>query len=274
MSWRRATPHRSDLRCGRCLLAVRTRLAPLAPGSAILRSTLSGSRATPSRPRHWYRGLAVRGSRAFTVVLLGASSLAAALISGCGGSAPQSASEPKGTSTVQVTQASFPAQQAVSRPERLVLRVRNTGTRTVPNVAVALNSLYYTSNYPNLAARKRPVWVVDQGPGSIPDPPVETVEVDPPGAGTTSNYDVWALGRLAPGATRSFVWHVTPVKAGVHTVSYRVYAGLNGRARAQLAGGGIPGGNFKVAIANRPPPTHVNPETGKVAAGAYSASTP
>lgn len=207
-----------------------------------------------------------------TVVLLGASPLAAALISGCGGSAQQDASEPKGTSTVQVTQATFPTRQAVSRPERLVLRVHNAGSSAVANVTVAVDSFLYTSNYPNLAARKRPVWVVDQGPGSIPNPPVETVEVDPPGAGTTANYDVWALGRLAPGATRSFVWHVTPVKAGMHTVSYRVYAGLNGKARAQLTGGGIPGGDFKVAIANRPPPTHVDPETGKVAPGVYSAA--
>jgi hypothetical protein len=207
-----------------------------------------------------------------TVVLLGASPLAAALLGGCGGSA-QNASEPKGTSTVRVTEASFPTRQAVSRPEQLVLHVRNTGARAVPDVTVALDSFYYNSDYPNLAARKRPVWVVDQGPGAIASPPVETVEVDPPGAGTTSNYDVWALGRLAPGATRSFVWQVTPVKAGVHTVSYRVYAGLGGKARAQLAGGGLPGGDFKVSIADRPPPTHVDPETGKVVPGAYSAAT-
>jgi hypothetical protein len=210
-----------------------------------------------------------------TVVLLGASPLATALLSGCGGSsAAQDANEPKGVSTVQITQASFPARQAVSRPEQLVLDVHNPGTRAVPNVAVAVDSFYYTSNYPDLAARERPVWVVDQGPGRIPNPPVETVEVDPPGADTTANYYVWALGRLAPGATRSFVWRVTPVKAGLHTVSYRVYAGLNGKARAQLAGGGIPGGNFRVTIANRPPPSHVNPETGKVAPGAYSPTTP
>jgi hypothetical protein len=209
-----------------------------------------------------------------TVVLLGASPLAAALLSGCGSSAAQDANEPKGVSTVQITQASFPARQAVSRPEQLVLDVHNPSTRAVPNVAVAVNSFSYVSNYANLAARKRPVWVIDQGPGRIPNPPVETVEVDPPGAATTANYNVWALGRLAPGATRSFVWHVTPVKAGLHTVSYRVYAGLNGKARAQLAGGRIPGGDFRVTIANRPPPTHVNPETGKVAPGSYSPATP
>jgi len=207
-----------------------------------------------------------------TIALLGASSLPGALASGCGGAAQQNASEPSGTFGVRVTHASFPSRQSVAREERLVLSVHNTSARTVPDVAVAVNSFYYTSNYPNLAARKRPVWVVNHGPGALPRTPVETVEIDAPGGGTTATYNVWALGRLAPGATRNFVWHVTPVKPGVHTVFYRVYAGLGGKARAQLASGGIPGGSFKVAIAGSPPPKHVNPQTGRVEEGAYSAT--
>jgi hypothetical protein len=195
------------------------------------------------------------------------------LASGCGESRQQNAGEPKGMFQVQVTGASFPSKQAVARPEQLVLNVRNTGSRTLPDVTVAVNSFSYTSDYPNLASRKRPIWIVDNGPGPIPNPPVETVEVDPPGGGTTSNDNIWALGRLAPGASKRFVWHLTPVKSGVHSVSYRVYAGLNGKAQAQLAGGGTPGGHFTVAIAGEPPQTHVDPQTGKVTAGAYSAST-
>jgi hypothetical protein len=205
-----------------------------------------------------------------TVALLGAGSLASALASGCGSGAQQDASEPRGTFGVQVTHASFPSRQSVAREERLVLSVHNTGARAVPNVAVAVNSFDYISNYPQLAARKRPVWVVDDGPGPRARLPVETQEVDPPGGGVTASYDVWALGRLAPGATRSFVWNVTPVKPGVHTVVYRVYAGLGGKARAILAGGRAPGGSFTVAIAGKPPPKHVDPETGKVAPGAFA----
>ncbi len=203
------------------------------------------------------------------LLLLGASPLAGALASGCGSSAQQNASEPQGSFAVRVTHASFPARQSVAREERLVLSVRNTGAHAVPNVAVAVNSFDYISDYPNLAARRRPVWVVDHGPGPQPRTPVETVEVDAPGGGATASYNVWALGRLPAGTTRSFVWDVTPVKPGVHAVSYRVYAGLNGKARAQLAGGGLPGGSFQVAIAGSPPPKHVNPQTGRVEEGAY-----
>ena len=191
------------------------------------------------------------------------------LAAGCGESRHQDAGEPRGSYTVAVTHAIFPLHQAVSRPTQLVLVVRNTSARTVPDVTVAVSSFSYLSTYPHLASRRRPVWVVDTGPGRIANPSVETQQVDPQGSGTTANDDIWALGPLRPGATRAFVWHVTPVKPGLHRIFYRVSAGLNGRSRAQLAGGGISGGSFAVSVAGRPPPTHVDPETGKVVAGPY-----
>jgi hypothetical protein len=227
---------------------------------------MSGRRGGAGR---WYRGDAVTGTFAKAAALGICAALSGALAAGCGGGTRQDAREPKGAFTVALAQASFPSRQAVSRPERLVLDVRNTGTRALPDVTVAVTSFYYRSDYPNLSDPRRPVWVVDQGPGAIPAPPVETVQVDPPGSGTTANYRIWALGPLAPGATRSFVWRVTPVKAGLHEVAYRVYAGLNGKAQAQLSGGGAPAGSFTVDVAGRPPFTHVNPATGKVAPGAY-----
>ncbi|HWX45419.1 MAG TPA: hypothetical protein VNY52_08865 [Solirubrobacteraceae bacterium] len=195
--------------------------------------------------------------------------LASALAVGCGGGQPLDAHEARGNFTVAVTHASFPTHQAVSRPTRLVLAVHNTSARTLPNVTVGVTSFSYISNYPRLASRLRPVWVVDQGPGVVPHPAVETRQVDPPGSAVTSNYNIWALGPLKPGATKTFVWRVTPVKAGIHRVYYRVYAGLNGRARATLAGGGISAGSFTTLIAGRPPPTHVDPQTGKVVEGPY-----
>jgi hypothetical protein len=203
-------------------------------------------------------------------VLLGVcGALAGVLAAGCGGSRHQNASEPKGRYTVKVTHASFPLDQAVAQSAQMVLDVRNTGRRTLPDVTVAVTSFDYLSDYPNLASRRRPIWVVDQGPGRVANPPVETVEVDPPGSGITANYNVWTLGPLAPGATRSFVWSVSPVKPGTHRISYRVYAGLNGNAQAALANGSPPAGSFDVNVADRPPPTHVNPTTGKVVAGPY-----
>jgi hypothetical protein len=228
----------------------------------------AGAHVAPARSR-WYGGLAVRGSRLRTVVVLGALGLPASVVAGGCGGAQQDAHEPRGSFTVRVTGASFPVRQAVSRPVALALSVRNTSARTLPDVTVAVNSFSYLSTYPHLAARSRPIWIVDEGPGPLAKPPVETVQIDPPGGGTTATANVWALGALAPGASRRFVWHVTPVKPGIHTVSYRVYAGLNGRAQAQLANGGAPTGSFVVAVARRPPQTHVDPETGRVVPGPY-----
>lgn len=203
-------------------------------------------------------------------VLLGVcGALAGVLAVGCGGSSHQNASEPKGHYRVEVTHASFPLDQAVARPAQMVLDVRNAGVRTLPDVTVAVTSFDYLSDYPDLASRRRPIWVVNEGPGRAANPPVETVEVDPPGSGTTANYNVWTLGPLAPRATRRFVWNVSPVKPGTHRISYRVYAGLNGNAQAALADGSPPVGSFDVDIAGRPPASHVDPATGKVVAGPY-----
>jgi hypothetical protein len=206
------------------------------------------------------------GALAVCGVLLGA------LASGCGGSV-RNLHEPKGVYTVEVVRAHFPARQQIASDTRLALVVRNAGAKTIPNVAVTLDSFYYTSTYPKLSSKKRPTWIVNTGPGgTATDPPVQTEEVNPPGGGETAYVNTWALGALAPGKSRLFLWHVTPVKAGLHTVHYTVSADLDGKALARLASGGRPVGALVAAIAPRPTPTHVNPETGEIAAGPNPAS--
>jgi hypothetical protein len=111
------------------------------------------------------------------------------------------------------------------------------------------------------------VWIIDRGPGKIPLRPVRTETVNPAGAGQTAYVNTWALGSLAPGATQTFVWSVTPVKAGAWRVGYLIAAGLNGKAQARLRGGGLPAGRFLVHVAPAPPATHVNPVTSRVELG-------
>ncbi len=195
----------------------------------------------------------------------------AMLASGCGGT-EHDAHEPHGVYRMEVVGAKFPPKQAIASNERLALVVRNSGTHTIPNVAISLNSLNYTSDYPRLAVDKRPVWIVNRSPGTLPTVRVLSEEVYPTGGSETAYVNTWALGPLAPGASKVFAWRVTPVKAGVHTVYYRVAAGLDGKARAQLADGSPVVGKFVVAIAPRPPHTHVNPDTGEIAEGTYPAS--
>jgi hypothetical protein len=191
------------------------------------------------------------------------------LVAGCGGASRQDAGEPKGTFAMQVLHARFPIAQSIARQTELVLPVHNSGNNTVPNVAVTIDSFDYTSSYPQLAADKRPVWVIERGPGLVAYPPVESEQVSPPGGGQTAYVNTWALGALAPGATRTFVWRVVPVKSGSYTVHYTVAAGLAGKAKAQLSSGGPVQGQFAVHIKPAPAPTHVNPKTGRVEVGQY-----
>jgi hypothetical protein len=190
------------------------------------------------------------------------------LASGCGGTRAD-AGEPNAGFTMKVLDASFPADQSIARPTRLQLRVQNTSARTMPNVAVTLDSFYYTEHYPELASDQRPVWVVERGPGAIASPPVQTQSVSPPGGGQTAYVSTWALGALAPGHTQTFVWRVVPVKAGRHTVHFTVAAGLAGKAKAELASGGPVQGQLSADIAPLPAARHVDPQTGKVESGEF-----
>jgi hypothetical protein len=193
------------------------------------------------------------------------------IVSACGG-ARQDAREPSGSFALQLVKASFPAAQAVARPADLEVVVRNESGRTAPDVAVTVDSFYYDSSYPGLASRERPIWVVEEGPGEIPRPAVQSLAVSPPGGGQTAYVSTWALGALAPGAERTFHWRVVPVKPGRRTIHFAVAAGLAGKARATLSSGGNVGGAFTVQIAPAPPAKHVDPTTGQVVAGTFPAT--
>ncbi|HEX3519281.1 MAG TPA: hypothetical protein VHT29_09635 [Solirubrobacteraceae bacterium] len=193
-------------------------------------------------------------------------------IAGCGAGSLQTAGEPSGTFTMQLLHASFPASQAVARPASMELQIKNTSSHRVPNVAVTVDSFNYTSTTAQLAADKRPIWAIEQGPGAIAKAPVETQEVSAPGGGQTAYLNTWALGALGPGQTATFTWKVVPVKPGTHTVHFAFAAGLAGKAKARLASGGIVHGQFTVNVAGVPPTKHVNPSTGHIEPGAFPAS--
>ena len=173
-------------------------------------------------------------------------SLSAPLL-GCGG-ARQDAHEPSGNFPVSIVSASFPSAQTLSRAEDMKIAVRNEGTQPVPDVAVTVNSFDYVSPQQGLADPSRPIWIVDQAPIG----------------GESAYVNTWTLGGLAPGQVRTFSWRVTPVLAGTHRIDYRIAAGLNDKAHAQLVGGGIPQGSFTVNVADLPSQATVDPGTGRV----------
>ncbi len=203
--------------------------------------------------------------------------LAALVLAGCGSGARQDASEPAGNFPVAVTTATFPASQRLSEHTHLVLAIRNTGSKTIPNVAVTICNV--TCAYPapagegtdaaafaddlqqtGLANPSRPIWIVDRPPGAcnVGCQPGSTAGSGSPGGAVTAYSNTWALGSLAPGRTAKFDWAVTAVAPGRHVVAWEVAAGLNGKAKAVVQGGGLPHGTFAVTIHSAPSESYVN----------------
>ncbi len=190
----------------------------------------------------------------------------AAVLSGCG-AARQDAHEPNGTFPVSVLHASFPGAQTLGGSSRLVLVIRNAGTQTIPNLAVTVNGFNYYDTQPGLADPQRPAFIIDHGPGPISRLPVQGTGAFSEGGYVTAYTNTWASGPLPSGRTAAFVWTVTPVQAGIHTLRWTVAAGLNGKAKARLPSGAVPTGRFVVLTAMTPPSTHVDPNTGLVVSG-------
>jgi hypothetical protein len=203
----------------------------------------------------------MRNARRVAAVAFAAGALVA--VAGCGGTR-QDANEKDATYTVQVVKASFPQRQHLAQPETMQIVVRNAGSARIPDVGITLGDeqgeqgFTTRSDQVGLADPTRPVWIVDRGPLN---PGGQAYN---PEGGSTAYVNTWALGGLAAGATKTFVWKVTPVKAGSHVVKYRVNAGLDGKAKAQLAGGGAPEGAFNVDVEQAPAQARVDPETGRV----------
>jgi hypothetical protein len=193
---------------------------------------------------------------------------AALLASGCGGSSHSSSEQTHAqgphTYKIEVLDVTFKPAQQVGRPATMRIEVLNADTQTIPDIAVTLDSFYFTETYPELAPGKRPVWVVEQGPGNPPKPPAESRVVSQPKGSQTDYVNTWALGALAPRHKRVFEWKVIPVKAGIQHVSLAISAGPGEQTKATLPNGGSLTARFRSEIAPAPRSIHVDPSTGKV----------
>jgi hypothetical protein len=189
-------------------------------------------------------------------------------LAGCGGGSRQDVSEPNGSFTVEIPTATFPVSQRLAQHTHLVITVRNASSKTIPDIAVTIvdpklkdptsaqafgQYLPPGSSTPGLASRSRPVWIVDRGPG----PCQYSCLSGGPGGAVTAYSNTWALGALKPGASATFDWALTAVKSGNFTIQYQIAAGLNGKAKAVLAGGSPPQGTFIVSVKRTPAQAYV-----------------
>jgi hypothetical protein len=177
------------------------------------------------------------------------------MLAACGSQPRQDESEPKGNFKVEVTRASFPSQQKLAKRSDLVIVVRNSGNKEIPNLAVTLNGFDKRVDNPDLADPNRPLFVVNGRPQSIGGFP-EAKDAAPSG-GETALVNTWALGKVKAGDEKTFKWTVTAVKAGSFHISYKVAAGLQGKAKAVGPDGAQPTGAFSGSVSDTPPQSRV-----------------
>jgi hypothetical protein len=176
-------------------------------------------------------------------------------IGACGGGARQDENEPSGNFAVEVVNATFPEKQKLAQTSELVITVRNAGKQVVPNIAVTVEGLNYRATQPGLSDPERPRFALNGIPRQIGGFP-EAKDTSPAGC-DTAYVNTWACGPLKPGRETTFVWQVTPVKAGPFEVSWRVAAGLNGKAKAVATGGGVPTGSFSGSVSRAAPKVRI-----------------
>jgi hypothetical protein len=175
--------------------------------------------------------------------------MAAVAVAGCGGGARQDENEPSGNFELEVAKATFPEKQKLGQSSDLAITVRNTGSETVPNLAVTVTGLSLRSDQQGLGDPTRPRFAVNGVPVKVAGLP-EARDSTPVGCGTVY-VNTWACGPLKAGAERTLRWTVTAVVAGPYVIKYRVAAGLNGKAKAVVAGGGAPVGGFTGEVSNK-----------------------
>src|SRR5205085_5320049 len=120
----------------------------------------------------WYVQRALSGWRKCSCGIM--AGLAATLtLAACGGGSRQDVAEPTGSFPVQAS-AAFPASQRLSQHTHLVIKVRNAGTKPIPDIAVTISNpapngtgLQPFAQFVKIAgaaSHSRPVWIVDHPP--------------------------------------------------------------------------------------------------------------
>lgn len=204
-----------------------------------------------------------RARRAWVIT---APALALALAA-CGADQSPDIDEAAGSFPVQIVRAAFPPQQEVSRTADLMLTVRNTGDRALPQLAVTVwtgdaglqepkpdGSFSVLPPGAGAGTPSRSVWVLEPGfPKALEQgADLEDIASAADGGARAAQTDTFTFGPLPRGASRTLVWRVTAVRAGRFAVNYALAAGLGGRAKAVDDAGAVPVGKLRTEIVGSP----------------------
>lgn len=199
------------------------------------------------------------------------------LAAGCGGKArvqEQDKEEPAGEYPVELVRADFPLDQKLAKDSKMVIAVRNAGTKRIPVINVTVKckgkglggSFMTVAGDQDVADPERPQFIVNRIPvrESRKNPPLDPAPLER----SSALVDTYPLGPLEPGARETFVWDVTAVKAGSFRLCWRVNAGLYGKAIAVPADGGAPiKGEFVGEVSDRAPTARIGDDDRTVIEG-------
>jgi len=200
-------------------------------------------------------------SRTLLLVLAVAAALAL-MVTGCGsGAERQDANEPDGEFPVEVLQATLPEKQTLAETSNLVLEVRNSGSETVPDLSVTINtrasdltpeeagiangSFSIRVDREDVAVQTRPVWILNENWPKLNGSNTSA-------GAQRAQTNTYSFGELAPGQTATMTWNLNAVETGSYTVSWVIAAGLSGKAEAVDAVGGPVQGDIGVEISGKP----------------------
>ncbi len=157
---------------------------------------------------------------------------------GCGDSSDENDKLSNKVWRVEVVAAEFPLKQRLGDNVGFKIKVRNAGDDTIPELSITIDSFNYRSTEEGLADPERPVWVINKVPAGS----------------ESSGVNTYRLGRLKPGKTVEAVWRLSAVRAGTHTVKYKIAGDFEGQGKTVLADGSAPEGAFVVTITTVPKP--------------------
>lgn len=191
----------------------------------------------------------------------------AGLIACGGGGERQDAGIESGDYTVRVVDAELERVQRLGKPTQMRLAVENSGSETIPDLAITVKVLgeegedsrdafAYRDPQRNLNRHDRPIWIVEPGYPTLRDDPVL-------GSAETASARTFAFGELPAGETAEAIWQLTPVKAGNYRLRYEVSPDIYGVGEIEAEGGGAPTGVVATRILRAPQQLRVD-ERGRV----------
>jgi hypothetical protein len=188
-------------------------------------------------------------------------------LAACGGGSASNSGEAAASYPVKVVTAAFPAKQRLGQTSLLRLGVRNTGRKTIPDLAVTISvggkqgqssalPFGYRDPSPEIAQPDRPVWALSAG--------YPKVNGSSERAGAESaSPKTFVFGPLKAGKTIEAVWKLSAVRTGRYELLYGIGAGVGGEAKAETRPGTGGGGSFVARITAKTPEVEVT-DSGEV----------